>query len=129
MRKTLKIAFCLVMALFFGAEASAVLREVMKPPEIRNWERTGDLRFDRPVTEDYARRINQEVRTRIAREDMLRRYNGPAIVPLLGSAVGFFAGMLFDPLLLLIEAAAFALTWGVSSVVERRQQVRTSRGF
>ena len=62
MQKVVKILVCLLVALIFGAGASATLRAALEPPEIRNWQRTGELRFDHPVSEDYARRINEEVR-------------------------------------------------------------------
>jgi len=141
MQKVVKIVVCLLVALTFGAGASATLRAALEPPEITNWKRTGELRFDRPVSEDYARLINEEVgalrikarplgstgtdaipatlgdliRTAWQGDavyaDALKRYEGPAIVPRLFSMAIVLFGMLLDPLLLTIEVIAFALSW------------------
>lgn len=119
MQKTFKIAACLLVALIFGAGASATFRAAMEAPEITNWRRTGELRFDRPVLEEYARRINQEVRAEILRRDMIRRSKISDWQIFVAGSVGYLAGMLLDPLLLAIEAIAFAVSWAVWSRLAR----------
>jgi hypothetical protein len=101
----------------------ALLGELLKPHEIRNWERTGALTFDRPVTEDYAKQINKEIRDRILREDIIRR-SPQGFLPSVGRfaayTAGLLPGVLLDPLMIAIDAGLFWLIYTCWSLIERR---------
>lgn len=81
-RRTVETVCALMIGLMLAWAASRALGYALEPPEIRNYV-PGKPLFDRPVTEEYAREVSAELREKIDREGVIRRFDAAHSFPVI----------------------------------------------